>query len=149
MPPDGLLSAIWIKRVHRGPMDAVRSARLRAGQGLEGNADQRGRRQVTLIDGEVWDALRHELGQELDPSWRRSNLMVRGVGLAESRGKVLAVGVCRIRIHGETRPCERMDEAFPGLRDALRPEWRAGVYGEVLDDGEIAVGDPVHWWRES
>jgi MOSC domain-containing protein YiiM len=41
-----------------------------------------------------------------------------------------------------------MDEALPGLREALRPNWRAGVYGEVLNDGEIAVGDPVQWWRE-
>jgi MOSC domain-containing protein YiiM len=129
-------------------MDSASRASLRAGHGLEGNADQRGRRQVTLIEGEVWDALRGELGTELDPSWRRSNLMVRGVRLAESRGQILAVGACRIKINGETRPCERMDEALPGLREALRPNWRAGVYGEVLNDGEIAVGDPVQWWRE-
>jgi MOSC domain-containing protein YiiM len=36
-----------------------------------------------------------------------------------------------------------MDQAFPGLRAALAVGGRGGVYGEVLDDGEIAVGDPV------
>jgi hypothetical protein len=36
-----------------------------------------------------------------------------------------------------------MDEAHQGLRAALSPEWRGGVYGEVLDDGAIAVGSEV------
>ncbi len=31
------------------------------------------------------------------------------------------------------------------MREALMPDWRAGAYGEVLDDGEIAVGDAVRW----
>jgi MOSC domain-containing protein YiiM len=38
-----------------------------------------------------------------------------------------------------------MDEAFPGLKDALASDWRAGAFAEVLDDGEIAVGDEVSW----
>ena len=46
----GELKAIWIKRAKRGPMDARERARLIAGRGIEGNANQGGRRQVTLID---------------------------------------------------------------------------------------------------
>jgi MOSC domain-containing protein YiiM len=38
-----------------------------------------------------------------------------------------------------------MDEAFPGLRRALQADWGGGVFAEVLDDGEIRVGDPVEW----
>jgi MOSC domain-containing protein YiiM len=38
-----------------------------------------------------------------------------------------------------------MDEALPGLRQAMRIDWGGGVFAEVLDDGEIAVGDPVEW----
>lgn len=58
---------------------------------------------------------------------------------------MLRVGPCRLRIRGETRPCERMDEAHRGLRAALGDHWGGGAYAEVLDDGAIAVGDAVTW----
>jgi MOSC domain-containing protein YiiM len=65
------------------------------------------------------------------------------VDLANTRGKVLRIGTCRIRIHGETRPCEQMEDAAPGLQAGLGIPWGGGVFGEVLDDGEIGVGDEV------
>jgi MOSC domain-containing protein YiiM len=86
-----------------------------------------------------------QLGADLDPSTRRANLMVRGVRLADTRGRVLRVGGARVRIYGETRPCERMEEALPGLRAAMSPGWRGGAFGEVLEGGPVAVGDPVRW----
>jgi MOSC domain-containing protein YiiM len=137
------LEAIWIKRVRRGPMDPVPRAALVAGKGIVGNANQGGRRQVTIIAREVFDELRHILGAGVEPAMRRANLMVSGIELPGTRGRVLQVGPVRIRINGETMPCERMDEGFPGLKDALEVEGRGGVYGEVLDDGEIAAGDSV------
>jgi MOSC domain-containing protein YiiM len=84
-----------------------------------------------------------ELHAEVPPSARRANLMVSGVSLEKARGRVLRVGPVRIRLFGETKPCERMEEALPGLRAAMRPHWRGGAFGEVLDDGEIATGDAV------
>ena len=141
----GRLDAIWIKRAHRGPMDSVPSASLRAGHGIVGNADRGGRRQVTLIEREVWDALMLELGAAAPPSARRANLLVNGLPLADTRGRTLRIGTCRLRITGETRPCERMDDALSGLRAAMGPEWRGGVHAEVLDDAEIQVGATVEW----
>jgi MOSC domain-containing protein YiiM len=76
---------------------------------------------------------------------RRANILLSGVDLRASLGKVLRIGGSRIRILGETRPCERMDQACAGLRDALSVPWGGGAFGEVLDEGEIAVGDPASW----
>jgi MOSC domain-containing protein YiiM len=145
---DARLEAIWIKRFKRGPMDPVPAATLVAGRGLADNANQAGRRQVTLIERETWDRLMEQLDADVDPSVRRANLMVSGFPLAGSRGRTLRIGPCRIRIYGETKPCERMDEALNGLREAMYPDWGGGAYGEVLDDGRINVGDAVAWEQE-
>ena len=139
----GRLEAIWIKRAHMGPMDAATDAELVAGRGIRGNADQGRRRQVTVIDRGAWDSMMEELGDEVAPSARRANLLVSGVDLVNSRGRVLRVGGCRLEIAGETRPCYRMDEALDGLQDAMRKDWRGGVFCVVLDDGIIRVGDEV------
>jgi MOSC domain-containing protein YiiM len=138
------LERIWIKRARLGPMDAVDRAAAVAGRGLAGNANQRGRRQVTLLSHEHW----HEITSPLaapDPVVRRANLLLSGIDLRQSRHKILRIGRIRIRILGETRPCERMDEAVAGLRAALSVPWGGGAFGEILDDGELAVGDAADW----
>lgn len=133
--------AIWLKRARRGPMDPVGDAEALAGRGLVGNSDQGGKRQVTIIAEEAWHEAERELGVEVPPSARRANVMIRGIDLEETRGRMLRLGSTVIRIEGMTRPCERMDEAQPGLRDALEPRWRGGVYGEILEGGRIRIGD--------
>ena len=138
------LAAIWIKRANLGPMDAAERATLVAGRGIRGNANQRGRRQVTLLSHEYWQEITAHLASP-DPVLRRANLLLTGIDLRASRGKTLRIGTCRIRILGETRPCERMDDACPGLRQALSTPWGGGAFGEVLDDGDIKVGDNAAW----
>ena len=139
------LRTIWVKRSKRGPMDPRETATLVAGKGLAGNANQGGRRQVVLISEEGWAEALATLGDQVDPTARRANLMVSGVELESTRGRVLRIGPCRLRIWSECTPCERMDEARPGLRSALRPNWRAGACAEVLEGGEIRIGDAVAW----
>ncbi len=143
MPAAGRLEAIWLKRVRGGPMDPVDSAELMAGRGLVGNADQGGRRQVTLVQAEAWRELMSALGGSLPPSRRRANLLVAGVELRETRGAVLEIGLARLEIMGELKPCEQMEEALPGLRAAMYPDWRGGAFASVREGGIIRVGDPV------
>ena len=144
----GRVETIWLKRGKRAPMDSVPRASAVSGRGLAGNANQGGKRQVTLLSADSWRDVVAELGAEVEPSLRRANLLLTGIDLRESRGRTLEVGGTRIRIYGETRPCNQMEEAHAGLRAALSPEWRGGAYGEVLADGEIAVGDRVAWLSE-
>jgi MOSC domain-containing protein YiiM len=145
IPIMGQLEAIWLKRMKGGPMDPVDQAMLKANQGLVGSANQSGKRQVTLLEQEVWQDVMEQLGGKLDPSTRRANLMLSGIRLANTRGRILQIGACRIRIYGETKPCEVMDKALPGLKDALGKDWGGGAFGQVLDNGEIAVGNDVKW----
>jgi MOSC domain-containing protein YiiM len=139
------LERIWLKRAKLGPMDPVVEATLVAGAGLEGNANQGGRRQVTIISAERWREMMTALGRSLDPSARRANLLVSGLDLQDTRERVIRVGGCRLKINGETRPCERMDEAAEGLRAIMAERWGGGIYTEVLDDGVIRLGDAVDW----
>ncbi|HYD40016.1 MAG TPA: MOSC domain-containing protein [Anaeromyxobacter sp.] len=145
LAPDASLVAIWLKRFKGGPMDAVPEALFEPGKGLAGNANQGGRRQVTILDAAVWEAVMAELGARLSPAARRANLLVRDVALPRTTGRVLQVGAAQLRILGPTQPCNLMEETLPGLEAALRPDWRGGAFGEVIVGGVVRIGDPVRW----
>ena len=125
-------------------MDAKSSAVLDE-KGLVGNANRGGFRPVTLVSQERWNALMTEVGAALGPEARRANLVLSGVDLENSRGEILRIGGCRLRIGGETRPCELMEEAAAGLQKAMRSRWGGGAYATVVEAGPIAVGDAVMW----
>jgi len=137
------LERIWLKRGKGGPMDAVDTALLEVDRGLRGNANRGGKRQVTIITEARWAELMDTLGADLPPSARRANLLVSGVHLENSRGRVLRVGDTRLKINGETRPCEQMEAVHAGLQELMRDRWGGGAFAEVVDGGEIRVGDDV------
>jgi MOSC domain-containing protein YiiM len=141
----GQIVAIFLKRFHGGPMDSQETAELVPGVGLKGSADRGGRRQVTLVSIERWLELMKQVGSDLGPGARRANLVLSNVNLENSRGRVLRIGSSRLRIGGETRPCEQMEDAAPGLQQAMRERWGGGVFAEVLTAGTVAVGDHVSW----
>ena len=138
---EGQVTGIFIKRAHGGPMDSQTTAKLDTDRGLDGNADRGGRRQVTLLSQERWAELMRAVGADLGPEARRANIILSGVDLENSRGRSLVIGACRLRIGGETRPCELMEETATGLQAAMREHWGGGAFAEVLEGGEIRVGD--------
>lgn len=125
------------------PMCETNRQTLVAGAGLASEPGRKPNRGVTLLSASVWRSVCQSLGRELPWHLRRANVLVDGLDLASSIGHVLALGPTRIHIHGETRPCGLMDQAYPGLRAALIGECKGGVHGEVLTGGDIAVGDSV------
>jgi MOSC domain-containing protein YiiM len=144
----GRLVKVYIKRWHGGPMDSQTTATLETGRGIVGNADRGGRRQVTLLSEERWAELMRQVGASLGAEARRANLVLAGISLENTRGRMLIVGRCRLRIGGETRPCEQMEEAAKGLQAAMRENWGGGAFAEVIDGGTVTVGDAVTWDNE-
>jgi len=126
-------------------MDAVSRATLVEGQGVAGSVGRSSRRQVTLIERESWERCMRDLETSADPKRRRANIMLSGIELARTRGKILVIGATRLAIGGELTPCERMDEVVEGLRATMRPDWRGGVFAQVISGGEIEVGNSVQW----
>lgn len=139
----GRLTRIFLRPSARTPVQQVARTLAYPGAGLEGDHAGGGNRQVTLLSEESWRAACAELGRKLSPGLRRANLVVEGVELGAAIGQVLKIGSCRIRVIAETRPCRLMDDAAPGLRNALDPDRRGGVYGRVIEGGPIQVGDAV------
>ncbi|MCB1022860.1 MAG: MOSC domain-containing protein [Acidobacteria bacterium] len=141
----GTLLGIWAREEWGGEMRLLDSASLTAGKGMAEDVSFGSRRQVTIIEEDVWNSVMAQLKSDLPPQTRRANLMVSGIKLKETRGKILNIGECRIEILGESAPCASMDKKLPGLKDALKPDWNGGAFGSVLDGGKINIGDKVYW----
>ena len=134
----------------RGAMETVPRVMVTRSAGVAG--DCRGtpvpgkapRRQISLIEEESWVAAMSEIGDDVPWQERRANLLVEGLRLPREAGKIICIGSdLRIETTMECDPCSRMEALRPGLQAALSPDWRGGVLGTVIADGEIAVGDEV------
>jgi ribosomal protein S18 acetylase RimI-like enzyme len=124
-------------------MKETESLELSVARGIVGGADRSKRRQVTLLSDNAWDAAVADLGTDVDPSMRRANVLVQGLDLEKSRGSLIESNGVRLLVGGEVTPCDKMDKIIPGLRSAMKPHWRGGVFARVLNDGVIRAGDPV------
>ena len=102
-------------------MREVQEANVTVTDGIVEDYRGSGRRQVTFIDAGQWRQVMGELGVDMPWHTRRANLLVHGLDLPATVGCRLRIGDCLFEIHGETDPCERMDELQAGLRQGAHP----------------------------
>lgn len=142
----GHLVSIARRARKRAPMEELRSASISPQAGVAGDfRGKPGRRQVTILFRQDWQAAIANLDPQTPWTVRRANLLVTGLANPKAPGGVLAIGAARFLITGETDPCIRMDEQLAGLQEAMKPDWRGGLTARVLTGGEIEVGDKAEW----
>jgi MOSC domain-containing protein YiiM len=127
----------------RAPMEPLAAARISREQGLDGDArGHKQGRQVTIVFRESWDAACAELGADIPWITRRANLFVEDVETPRPPAR-LRVGDVLLEVTQETDPCFLMERSHKGLKAALTPDWRGGVCCNVIEGGDVRVGDDV------
>ena len=153
VPMHGSVEAIFLAGERGAPRTAVDHVRAVAGSGLEGDryfGHRRGgggrdpERQVTLIEAEAVDAVRATgaTGAAFAPGDARRNVVTRGVRLNELVGRTFRVGGALLRGVERCDPCSRLTRlTYRGVERDLRD--RGGLRAQILESGEIRVGDSV------
>lgn len=128
-----------------------------AGAGLDGDRyasgigtysrTGRGARDVTLIEREAVDAVRStdDGGVDVREDETRRNLVTEGVALNHLVGRTFRVGAVRMRGVRLSEPCVYLEQltGLAGVRGAF--VHRGGLRAEILDDGDLRVGDPISY----
>lgn len=145
LPNTGVLRGIALRQTDGQPMIETRSCTLVIGGGISEENRRSIRRGITFLSLESWRETCAELQVDLPWHARRANFLVEGLDLSQTPGRTLHIGIVSVRIHGETKPCGIMDARHQGLRKALEPRFRGGVFGEILQGGEVSIGDPIQF----
>ena len=136
------LVGIATKAKRRDQMHEVDTAEIGINFGVKG--DYRGRpgwRQITVLSQDSWNDACQFIGNLLPWTIRRANLLITGRRFCHKDiGRIISIGEVELRITRETDPCNRMNDAHPGLKDALAIQWRGGVCCRVQREGLIEVG---------
>jgi hypothetical protein len=143
----GTLEQIWIAAAAGEPARALDAVRAHAGRGLEGDRHTLGTgtfpsglpgSALTLVEAEVCDSFDPPLRAEE----HRRNLVVRGIDLNGLVGSEFAIGSVHCRGMRLCEPCTVVDgyASRPILRRLVH---RGGLRADILDDGELRVGDRI------
>jgi hypothetical protein len=143
----GDVEAIWIAASAGEPARGLARVRALAGQGLEGDRHVTGTgtfpsgrpgSALTLVDAEVCESFT----PPLNPDEHRRNVVVRGLDLNRLVGHEFQIGSVRCRGMRLCEPCTVVQRyaGRPVLRALVH---RGGLRADILDDGEIRVGDTV------
>lgn len=148
---NGTVDSIYIAAAAKAPANAVASVKAIPRVGLEGDRYALGTGtfykpepafELTLIEAEAIDALRHDYKIELSPGEARRNIVTRGVPLNHLLGKEFLIGDVRLRGIRLCEPCDYLQkltgkEVIRGLRH------RGGLRAQILTEGLIETGAPI------
>lgn len=142
----GQVKAIYIGPERELPQPVER-VQAHAGKGLAGNryywdGGAPAGNALTLIAAEELEAFTEETGIPLSAQESRRNVLTSGIDLNALVGKRFRVGPVECVGIELCEPCDHLQSLTrPGvLRGMVH---RAGLNADILNDGEIAVGDPV------
>jgi MOSC domain-containing protein YiiM len=149
----GTVAFIYVADKARKPMQCLESVRAVSGKGLEGdryfeaqgsffkNERTRPDKEITLIEQEALDALLRDYSIELGTDEARRNIVTSGISLNHLVGREFAVGSARLRGLRLCEPCGHLERLTGRKLKGL--VHRGGLRAQIVESGEIKVGDPV------
>lgn len=98
---------------------------------------------VSLIESEPFTNLKAQHGVTLDPRELRRNLLTRGVDLASLIGRKFRIGKAIFQGRKAWPPCAHIVK-FSGRVEIFKYlAKQCGIGADILQGGEIRVGDPI------
>lgn len=148
----GVLQHIHICPMKSAPMQALQTATLVEGRGIDGDRYflETGTysgipgpdRQVTLIEAEMLERVAQDCDEAISVEEHRRNLTVSGVPLQHLVGLRFAVGDVVLEGVRINQPCKYLNLMLK--RDVYMPLWnRSGLNCRVIEGGDIHVGDTL------
>jgi hypothetical protein len=143
----GTVESIWVAPAAGVPGQLLERARAVAGLGLGGDRHVSGcgtfpsglsGSALTLIEAEVCESF----DPPLEPDEHRRNIVVRGLQVNGLVGQEFTIGGVRCRGVRLCEPCTVVDR-YAGQRVLRRLVHRGGLRADILDDGELHVGDRI------
>lgn len=148
------VAGIYITGEASAPMLGVASAVAIAGKGLEGdryaagvgfyspNPTTEGARELTLIEQEAIDAVRHDGGVELNGVETRRNIVTRDIRLGDLLGKRFSIGEVVCEGVRDCPPCAHLDE-LTGKKLMPLLVRTGGLRARIVTGGSISLGDEI------
>ncbi|MCX5793145.1 MAG: MOSC domain-containing protein [Elusimicrobia bacterium] len=145
----GRIFSINLSAAKGVPKAQARKAVLVKGHGIQDDAHAgTGLRQVSLLDmesvrGQIADAEAKKAAVRIRPGIYAENITTEGVDLAALKlgDKLRVGGTAVLRVTKIGKECHSRCAIYHQVGDCIMP--KKGVFAEVVEGGEIAVGDSI------
>jgi MOSC domain-containing protein YiiM len=147
----GVVEGIYVTGEGSAAMERVEEVRTIEGCGIEGDRYCEGTGywtnygdvcEVTLISSEDLERIERELGISVGNGEHRRNIITRGVGFDDLRGKRFRIGETLLEYDRPRPPCRHVqDLTEPGMTRALKG--RGGICARVVQAGRIRAHDAI------